>query len=54
MDKMECCRLECNKDAEWVIKYGDTVDDYCHSCNEHLVSMLDSEKVNTVFTIYDS
>lgn len=37
--KPYCCHADCNKDATKEIRYSNDLEDYTHSCNEHLAEM---------------
>ncbi len=48
---IECCRIGCSEQAEWVIKYSDKPDDYIYSCTEHVGELLQEGAVNVVYEI---
>jgi hypothetical protein len=37
----KCCLKDCNAIAEWAIFYGNGLDDYTHSCTEHVGNLLE-------------
>lgn len=46
-----CCKLLCFRKAEWVIWFGDTVDDYTEACTRHVGNLLDDSPEFEVWRI---
>jgi len=49
--KPMCCMPECDKLADWDVRWGDSPDDYTHSCAVHVNDLLEEGKVNTLTPI---
>lgn len=49
--KPHCCFIPCKAAADWEIRYGNTPDDYTHSCTPHVGEMLEAEQENAVYPI---
>ena len=49
--KRYCCRMGCDKPAEWQIWHGDTPDDYTESCTECIGQMLTDAHEHTILSI---
>jgi hypothetical protein len=49
MDKiLTCCQIDCVKEAEYEIVWGDKPDEFTHSCSEHLSEMLTDARLHTI------
>lgn len=49
--KLMCCLPECDKLADWDVRWGDAPDDYTHSCTSHVAELLEDGKINTLTPI---
>ena len=43
-----CCKIGCEKDAEYQIIFGHTTDDYTESCLEHIPDLMTDAVEHTV------
>lgn len=50
MNELCCCKVDCDKQADFEIKINDSPDGYTHACVDHVGELL-FEGVNTVYVI---
>jgi hypothetical protein len=48
---MRCCKIKCDKPAEYEIWHGPHHDDYTHSCLAHIPDLMTDAKEHRIVTL---
>jgi hypothetical protein len=51
MAQNHCCKIGCEKKAEWQIWHGNSPDDYTESCNEHIGDLLTDAPEHRIYPL---
>ena len=46
-----CCFLGCYEPPQWEIRHGRGIDDYTHSCTDHVGHLLTDADIHTIYPI---
>lgn len=53
MSELHCCKPGCDKKAEYELRDGPKIDDYTHSCLEHIPDLMTDAEVHTITKLAD-
>lgn len=46
-----CCKVGCDRLADWQICWGDSPDDYTEACGEHVGDLLEPDAENRIYPL---